>query len=57
MSFAEYHSKRNQVEGVYAVHTTELEKHGPFQVPKLPVESDEHKVKMNEMREEVEDVL
>ena len=30
VSFAEYHSKRNPVEHVHAVHTKELEKHGPF---------------------------
>lgn len=56
-SFAEYHSKRNPVERVHAVHTKELEKHGPFQIPNLNVDSVEHKKKMEEMREDVEDVL
>ncbi|KAJ7394611.1 hypothetical protein OS493_000429 [Desmophyllum pertusum] len=57
MSFAEYHSKRNPVERVHAAHTKELEKHGPFKVPNLHVDSVEHKKKMEEMRENVEDVL
>ena len=33
--FAEYHSKRNPVDGVHVVHTKELEKHWPFQIPNL----------------------
>ena len=57
VSFAEYHSKRNPVERVHAAHTKELEKHGPFPIPNLNVDSDEHKKKMEEMREDVEDVL
>ena len=57
LSFAEYHSKRNPVERVHAVHTKELEKHGPFQFPNLHVDSVEHKKKMEEMREDVENVL
>ena len=57
VSFAEYHSKRNPVERVHAVHTKELEKHGPFQIANVKVDSVEHKRKMEEMREDVEDVL
>ena len=57
MSFAEYHSKRNPVERVHAVQTKELEKHGPFKVPNLQVDTLEHKKAMYEMREDVEDVL
>ena len=57
LSFAEYHSNRNPVERVHAVHTKELEKHGPFQIPNLNVDSVEHKKKMEEMREDVEAVL
>ena len=47
--FAEYHSKRNPVDGVHVVHTKELEKYWPFQIPNLK--------KMEEMRENVKDVL
>lgn len=57
LSFAEYHSKRNPVEQVHAVHTKELEKYRPFQIPNLNVDSVEHKKKMEEMREDVEVVL
>lgn len=57
MSFAEYHSKRNPVERVHAVHTKELEKHGPFKVPNLQVDTLEHKKALCEMREDVEDAL
>ena len=57
VSFAEYHSKRNPLERVHAARTKELEKHGPFPIPNLNVDSDEHKKKMEEMREDVEDVL
>ena len=39
------------------VHTKELEKHGPFQFPNLSVDSVEHRKKMEEMREDVENVL
>ena len=46
--FAEYHSKWYPVQGVHVVHTKELEKHGPFQIPNLK--------KMEEMHENV-DVL
>ena len=57
VSFAEYHSKRNPVERVHAAHTKEQEKHGPFQVHELHIDSEEHKSKMGEMREEVQGVL
>ena len=57
LSFAEYHSKRNPVERVHAVYTKELEKHRPFQFPNLHVDSVEHKKKMEEMSEDVENVL
>lgn len=57
LSFAEYNIKRNPVERVHAVHTKELEKHGPFQFPNLHVDIVEHKKKMEEMREDVEDEL
>ena len=51
ISFAEYHSKRNPVERVHAVHTKELEKHGPFNVPILKVTTLEHETKIEEMRD------
>lgn len=57
LSFAEYHSKRNPVERVHTVHTKELEKHGPFQIPNLNVDSVEHKKKMEEMHKDLEVVL
>lgn len=57
MSFAEYHSKRNPVERVHTVHTKELEKHGPFNVPILNVNTLEHETKIEEMGDSVLDVL
>lgn len=57
ISFAEYHSKRNPVERVHAVQTKELEKHGPFKVPILNVDTLEQEMKIEEMHDSVLDVL
>ena len=57
ISFAEYHTKRNAVKRVHAVHTKELEKHGPFNVPLLNVDMLEHETKIEEMSDSVLDVL
>jgi len=45
LSFVEYHSKRNPVERVHAVHTKELEK----QISNLNVDSVERKMRMSKM--------
>lgn len=55
--FVEYYSKRNFVERVYAVYIKEFEKYGLFQIFNFNVDSVEYKKKMEEMREDVEDVF
>ena len=52
VSFAEYHSKRNQVERVHASEEKVLTKHGPFKTPKHDPHTEEHKREMEEMAEE-----
>lgn len=39
------------------IHTKELKKHRPFQIPNLNVDTVKHKKKMEEMHKDVEDVL
>ena len=53
VSFAKYHSKRNPVECVHASEEKALAKHGPFKTPKHAPHTEEHKVDMEEMAEEV----
>ena len=57
VSFAEYHSKRNPVEGVHASEKRELAKHGlSARVTEEP-NTPEHKHIMEGMAEQVREVL
>lgn len=53
VSFAEYHSKRNHVECLYASEEKVLAKHGPFNTPNHDPYMEEHKKEMEVLAEEV----
>ena len=58
VSYAEYHSKRNPVERVHAVHTVQLEKHGPFYFnSNLRTDTENHKKELEKLREDIKDEL
>jgi hypothetical protein len=58
VSYAEYHSKRNPVERVHAVHTVQLEKHGPFHFRSdLHTDTENHKKEVGKLREEIQQEL
>ena len=61
VAFAEYHSKRNYVERVYAEENKVLSKHGPFRGdcvhPNVVTGSDEHRENMEHMATEISHCL
>ena len=58
VSYAEYHSKHNPVERVPAVHTVQLEKHGPFHFnSNLHTDTKNHKDELEKLREDIKDEL
>ena len=58
LSYAEYHSKRNPVERVHAVHTVQLEKHGPFHFnSNLHTDTKNHEDELEKSREDIKDEL
>ena len=58
VSYAEYHSKRNPVERVHAIHTVQLEKHGPFHFnSNLNTDPKNPKKELQKLREDIKDEL